>query len=151
MSLHGWGRGELGFTAKGRHKERWAGFSTTAKKQKSSGWKLCLPVVPFLNSITDWIVGGCFVLSADTCLLFITGPGSRHNCGINATQIILLFHKVFIMNHSQIHLIRKIILFTYMFCNYLVTPLCQKESKKKKKKSKMCTSSNLQCSLTVEL
>lgn len=75
-------------------------------------------------------------MSADTCLLFITGPGSRHNCGINATQIILLFHKVFIMNHSQIHLIRKMILFTYMFCNYLVTPLCQKESKKKKKKAK---------------
>lgn len=33
------------------------------------GWKLCLPVVPFLSSITDCIVRGCVVLSADKCLL----------------------------------------------------------------------------------
>lgn len=33
-------------------------------------WELFLPVVPFLSSITDWIVGGCVVLSPDKCLLF---------------------------------------------------------------------------------
>ena len=63
--------------------------------------------------------------------LFITGPDRRHNRSIHATQIILLFHKVFIMNHSQIHIMRKKkILFTYMFFASINTPLCKKKKAK---------------------
>lgn len=52
---------------------------------------------------------------------FITGPDRKHNCSIHATQIILLFHQVFIMNHSQIHFMRKLILRVYLHVLLVLT------------------------------
>lgn len=95
MSLHSWGRVELG--SESRDKERPAGCSLIEK--------VWLNVVSACCSLSQFNYRlhclGFWVLT-NACS-FITGPDRRHNCSIHATQILLLFYKVFIMNHSQIH------------------------------------------------
>lgn len=113
------------------------GFTGTHRLQldcKECGWALCLTVGPFWIQLWTELLGDFVVLSPDTLVLLHHKAWlrtySQYPCH---KSIILLFYKVFSMNHTQMHFKRETNFFIYSKCFASIRSHHEKKWKTKQK------------------